>query len=151
MMKTITSNINWENAPFVEFRDESGAIILMFEDKSSVLGNKVCVYDANENVIFFLDEDVSQNMDVFNIQKETATIAVVQRTSHLVRRDIIIEPKSINYSFHMLQNTLMYENEKAAKLLRRPESEAIEIELYKEDDTEFLLTLLYTVQLLLIR
>ena len=51
MMKTITSNINWENAPFVEFRDESGAIILMFEDKSSVLGNKVCVYDANENVI----------------------------------------------------------------------------------------------------
>ena len=86
-MKTITSNVNWEKAPFVELRDDSGAIILMFEDKASVLGNKVCVYDADENAIFFLDEDVSQDMDAFNIQKDTAAVAVVKRISHLVRRD----------------------------------------------------------------
>ncbi len=150
-MKIITSNANWENAPFVEFRDENGDMLLIFEDKSSVLGNKVCVYDANENIIFFLDEDVSENMDAFSIQKDADTLAVVKRTSHLVRREVLIESKGSKYTFHMIQNTIMYENEKAAKLIRRMDNEEIKIELYKEDDVEFVLTMAYAVQLLLVR
>jgi|GEM_PF-3105284 len=150
-MRVVTSDENWSSLPIVDIKYDDGEKIVSFEDKSSVLGSKFCVYNKEDKQIYFLDEEVVNEFDSFNIQQNAETIASLTRSNKLVHREIKIETNQDVYSFLILHGFLYKNKEKVAKLIRRPDNILIKAELYQEEDHEYLVTLLYVIKLLLSR
>lgn len=98
-MKVINSNHYGGNATNIVMKDEENKIVVVFEDKSTVLGNKIIVYDNDGNVIYFLDEDISQTYDAFNIMKDSNVIFTATRDDNYVHRVIKIENREANTLF----------------------------------------------------
>ena len=149
-MKEISSHHYGGNDSNLVMKDENNRIIAVFEDKSSVLGNKVAVYDDDGNIVYFLDEDMSQEYDAFNIQKDSEIIANVRREDTLVHRQITVKSKGNDYDFSFLQRILHKNGEKIAKLVINNKDNSFKIELYAEEDPVFLTTLLYTISMLIL-
>lgn len=149
-MKIIKSNHYGGNATNVVLKDENNKIVVVFEDKSTVLGNKIAVYDGDGNAIYFLDEDISQVHDAINIQKDADTIASVTRDDSLVHRIINIKSRGKDYTFSILNKVLHKDGKKIAKLTMITKENAFKIELHTQEDVEFISTLLYAIHMLLL-
>ena len=148
-MRIITSHHYGGNSTNLVLKDEDNNIVVVFEDKSSVMGNKVAVYDDDGNGIYFLDEDMSQGYDAFSIQKGAESCALVLISRTLVHSLIDIKSRKGNYSYAIFTGILTKDDAKIAKLIRRNKDREMKVELYVEDDIHFIITLLYAIELLL--
>lgn len=148
-MKVIKSNHYGGNATNIVMKDEDNNIVVVFEDKSTVLGNKITVYDDDGNVIYFLDEDISQAYDAFRIMKDSNVLFNVKRDDNLVHRVIRIENRGSQYTFSALNKVLQMDGNKTAKLVINKDNSFI-IELHDENNMELSITLLYAIFLLML-
>lgn len=147
-MKIIKSNHYGGNATNIVMKDEDNKIVVVFEDKSTILGNKITVYDDEGNVIYFLDEDISQTYDAFSIMKDSNAIFNVLRDDNFAHRVIKIENRGSRYTFSALNKILQIDGDKAAKLVINRDK-SFSIELYDEENINKNVTLLYSIFLLM--
>jgi len=147
-MRVITSGANWNSSPIVELKDEEGNFILAFEDMSSVLGTKICARNAESQTVFFMDESVDKAYEAIDIQRNGSTAALVKNSLGLMRSEITVETAGNKYSYYAMQATLLFGEEKAAKLIRKAEKGAFKIELYREEDTELIVAIMYAIEVL---
>ena len=147
-MKVITSNHYGGNLTNIVMKDENNSIVVVFEDKSTVLGNKIIVYNNDGGAIYFLDEDITQDYDAFNLMKDSNVLFNVKRDDNIVHRVIKIENRGSEYTFSALNRTLHIDGNKIAKLnINRDNSFAID--LHDDNNMEQNVTLLYTIFLLI--
>ncbi len=148
IMKVIKSNHYGGNATNIVMKDEDNKIVVVFEDKSTVLGNKITVYDNDGNVIYFLDEDISQSYDSFRIMKDANVIFNVKRDDNFVQKVIKIENRGSEYTFSALNKILQMDGNKLAKLHINKDS-SFYIELHDEQNIEMHVTLVYAIFILI--
>ncbi|MBN2878812.1 MAG: hypothetical protein JXN65_04185 [Clostridia bacterium] len=147
-MRIITSDANWKTSPIVELKDEEGNFILAFEDMSSVLGTKICARNEQSQTVFFMDESVDKTYEAIEIQKGGSTVALVKNSTGIMRSEITVETAGNKYSYYAMQTMLQFGEEKAAKLIRKAEKGAFKIELYREEDTELIIAIMYAIEVL---
>lgn len=147
-MKIIKSNHYGGNATNIVMKDEDNKIVVVFEDKSTVLGNKIIVYDNDGNIIYFLDEDISQTYDAFNIMKDSNIILTVIRDDNYVHRVIKIENRGSQYTFSPINKILQIDGNKLARFHVNKDN-SFYIEIFDEQNIEMHATLTYAIILLM--
>ena len=144
-MGLITSHHYGGNSSNLVLKNADGNIVVVFEDKSTVLGNKIEVFDGEGNMILFLDEDISQTYDAFSIIKDSTVIAAVRLEDIVVHRLVKIECKNCEYSFSLFNRVLQKDGKKIAKLIVHNKEKLFDIELFTDENIVFTLTLLYAI------
>ncbi|MEX1378063.1 MAG: hypothetical protein AB1Z23_11410 [Eubacteriales bacterium] len=148
-MRVISSEANWTNLPVINLIDENHQKIISCEDESSVLGNKICVYSSDGSQIYFLDEDLTYDTDVFNIQQNGKVITVVKRSDSMVHSGISIETKLGKFEYSTLSGVLQKDGQKIAKIIKRTQYNEMRMEVYIEEQIEYIATMMFVIQLLL--
>jgi len=150
MIRVFIKDKEWHKKDRVVLEDEFDNFVISFECKSSILGSKVCAYDINHEELYFIDEDVTSEFNEFAIHKETATIATLKRSNNVLYREIAIEAKNGKYDYLLLHGILFKSKNKIAKM-KLLNNGGIKIELFDDNDLGYILTMLYTILLLLSR
>ena len=148
-MRVISSEANWTGLAEINLLDENHQKIVRFEDESSVLSNKICVYDKDDNQLFFLDEDLSYDYASFNIQQGGKVIATVKRADSMVHSGIEIDSKVGKFEYATLSGVLQRDGQKAAKIIKRTQYNELRIEIYTDEEIECVATMMFVIQILL--